>query len=216
MSGTTDKADVPRQPRQSKHKREAIVRAALDLFSVQGYESVTVDRIAERAGVSRRTFFDYFPAKDALLFAVRRGTEDRLANLVAEQPLHLDALTAIERAWTDVVEWTDDVPDIEGQRHRVELLLKAADASFVLRGKQYEAHATFERALARGLARRHGRRKPLADDVLAAVIGQAVLSVAVTRWAGDPRLDRRETIAEAFSSARAIVAGNDPNVQGRS
>ncbi len=48
--------------------REALVSAALDLFLAKGYEETTVDEIAERAGVGRRTFFRYFPSKDDVVF----------------------------------------------------------------------------------------------------------------------------------------------------
>lgn len=48
--------------------RAAIVDAALTLFGEQGFTETTVDAIAEQANVARRTFFRYFPAKEAVLF----------------------------------------------------------------------------------------------------------------------------------------------------
>lgn len=61
---------------QKKAKaREALGRAALDLFTQNGFESTTVDAIAERAGVSRRSFFRYFPSKESAAFPAQ---EERL------------------------------------------------------------------------------------------------------------------------------------------
>ncbi len=48
--------------------RERIASAARDLFAERGYEQTTVEAIAERAGVGRRTFFRYFRAKDDVIF----------------------------------------------------------------------------------------------------------------------------------------------------
>src|SRR3954464_10166332 len=48
--------------------RDRIPAAARDLFASQGYERTTVEAIAERAGVSRRTFFRHFRSKDDAIF----------------------------------------------------------------------------------------------------------------------------------------------------
>ncbi|HEY1278936.1 MAG TPA: TetR family transcriptional regulator [Acidimicrobiales bacterium] len=46
----------------------AIRGAALQLMTERGYEATSTDDIARAAGVSRRTFFNYFPTKEAVLF----------------------------------------------------------------------------------------------------------------------------------------------------
>src|SRR4051812_1705569 len=43
--------------------RARVERAALDLFTVRGFENVTSDEVADLAGISRRTFFRYFATK---------------------------------------------------------------------------------------------------------------------------------------------------------
>jgi AcrR family transcriptional regulator len=48
--------------------RARIAAAAFDLFAAQGYDGTTVDAIAERAGIARRTFFRYFRSKDDVIF----------------------------------------------------------------------------------------------------------------------------------------------------
>jgi AcrR family transcriptional regulator len=48
--------------------RARIAAAAFELFAAQGYDGTTVDAIAERAGIARRTFFRYFRSKDDVIF----------------------------------------------------------------------------------------------------------------------------------------------------
>jgi AcrR family transcriptional regulator len=48
--------------------RARIAQAALELFERQGYVGTTIDEIAEAAGVGRRTIFEHFPTKQAMLF----------------------------------------------------------------------------------------------------------------------------------------------------
>ena len=47
-------------------KRDAILSAAGEAFRADGFAATTMDRIAERAGVSKRTVYNHFPSKDAL------------------------------------------------------------------------------------------------------------------------------------------------------
>ncbi|MGA7418661.1 MAG: TetR family transcriptional regulator [Acidimicrobiales bacterium] len=54
--------------RKARETRARIAKAALELFVRQGYAETTMDQIAEAADVGRRTIFDYFPAKEAILF----------------------------------------------------------------------------------------------------------------------------------------------------
>ncbi len=53
----------PARGRRPSTSREALARAALDLFAARGYDDTTVDDIAGAVGVSRRTFFRYFDSK---------------------------------------------------------------------------------------------------------------------------------------------------------
>ncbi len=49
--------------------RSDIVEAAMTLFGESGFDATTIDEIARRAGIGRRTFFRYFPTKEAVLFS---------------------------------------------------------------------------------------------------------------------------------------------------
>ena len=63
--------------RIQKKNRKAILDAALEVFSAHGFRGSTIDRIAERAGLSKPNLLYYFPSKDAIYVAV---LEDTLAS----------------------------------------------------------------------------------------------------------------------------------------
>jgi AcrR family transcriptional regulator len=84
--------------------RERLVVAAVDLFTEQGYDATTVTQIAERAGVTKSTFFRHFPDKRELLVAGQETLSRLLAEGIAEAPGDASPLEAVaiglERAST--------------------------------------------------------------------------------------------------------------------
>jgi AcrR family transcriptional regulator len=75
--------------------RERLVLAAVDLFSEQGYDETTVTQIAERAGVTKSTFFRHFPDKRELLVAGQETLSRLLASGIAEAPADATPLDAV-------------------------------------------------------------------------------------------------------------------------
>ena len=75
--------------------RERLVLAAVDLFTEQGYDATTVAQIAERAGVTKSTFFRYFPDKRELLVAGQETLSRLLAEGIAEAPVSASPLEAV-------------------------------------------------------------------------------------------------------------------------
>ncbi len=78
--------------------------AAVDLFTEQGYDATTVAQIAERAGVTKSTFFRHFPDKRELLVAGQETLGRLLSEGIAEAPGNATPLQAVaaglERAAT--------------------------------------------------------------------------------------------------------------------
>ena len=81
--------------RKKQETREALTRAALELFAERGYDETTLAEIAEAAGVSTRTIFAYFPSKEDILFATTEAMCDALGDALRERPEGTDALTAL-------------------------------------------------------------------------------------------------------------------------
>jgi AcrR family transcriptional regulator len=75
--------------------RERLVVAAVDLFAEQGYDATTVAQIAERAGMTKSTFFRYFPDKRELLSAGQETLARLLAEGIAEAPAGASPLEAV-------------------------------------------------------------------------------------------------------------------------
>jgi AcrR family transcriptional regulator len=84
--------------------RERLVVAAVDLFTEQGYDDTTVTQIAERAGLTRSTFFRHFSDKRELLVAGQETLSKLLADGISEAPPDASPLEAVaaglERAST--------------------------------------------------------------------------------------------------------------------
>jgi len=84
---THDSGLTPRKrPRQRRAREtvDAILEAAAQVFGEAGYGEVTTNRIAERAGVSIGSLYQYFPNKNALLVAlVEREVEQGIEHMAA-------------------------------------------------------------------------------------------------------------------------------------
>lgn len=75
--------------------RERLVLAAVELFTEQGYDATTVTEIAERAGVTKSTFFRYFPDKRELLVAGQDTLSRLLTEGIAEAPESASPMEAV-------------------------------------------------------------------------------------------------------------------------
>src|SRR3954469_15561966 len=75
--------------------RERLVVAAIDLFTEQGYDATTVAQIAQRAGVTKSTFFRHFPDKRELLVAGQDALSRLLSEGIAEAPEDASPLQAV-------------------------------------------------------------------------------------------------------------------------
>ncbi|GLX48757.1 TetR family transcriptional regulator [Streptomyces hygroscopicus subsp. hygroscopicus] len=77
---------------------QRLVVAAVDLFTEQGYDATTVTQIAERAGVTKSTFFRYFSDKRELLVAGQETLSRLLADGITEAPASASPLQAVAAA----------------------------------------------------------------------------------------------------------------------
>ena len=104
--------------RKKRETREAITRAAWKLFARRGFDAVTVADIARAAKVSEKTVFNYFPAKEDLVFGAGMQRTAALIEAVRARPPG-DSIVEPFRRWTmdyldrvehDPVESTTAIP----------------------------------------------------------------------------------------------------------
>ena len=165
--------------RWEPNARGRLERAALELYAERGFEQTTVAEIAERAGLTERTFFRYFADKREVLFAGGANLQEFLVSAVASAP--------------------DSAPPIEA----VAAALEGAGA--LLQERELIKLASLASALATAL-RERGVTGPAAS--LAAEAGIAVFKIAFERWVGgtsQPDLPR--LIRESFDDLKAVTAG---------
>src|SRR3982751_3438530 len=86
---------MSRMGRWEPGARERLVAAAVDLFVEQGYDETTVAQIAERAGVTRSTFFRHFPDKRDVLVAGQAVMSALLAEGIRDAAADATPLDAV-------------------------------------------------------------------------------------------------------------------------
>jgi len=87
---------VGRRESKRRETRDALIASATKLFAENGYQATTVADIATDAGVAPRTFFGYFPTKEAVLFVPLDALASDFEHALATSPD--DALTTL-RSW---------------------------------------------------------------------------------------------------------------------
>ena len=93
MSETTS-----RREQNKARTRQAMVDAAREIARERGLDDVTAEDIADRAGVSRRTFFNYFSGIEAVVAAGLAGPLERMADALRRRPAEEEPLVAIHAA----------------------------------------------------------------------------------------------------------------------
>ncbi|WP_310631044.1 TetR/AcrR family transcriptional regulator [Paraburkholderia sp.] len=93
-------ADTPQ--RLTDRKRAAILEAAIEEFLAAGYDATSMDRIAARASVSKRTVYNHFPSKEALFAAILHRLWDAALTGAApayraDAPLRAQLLDLLQR-----------------------------------------------------------------------------------------------------------------------
>ena len=92
--------------RKKQRTREQIIEAAMGLFAERGYHATTIADIARAADVAPRTFFSYFPSKEAVVFHNVDRDLDALASALRNRPAGETVFDALRR-WIDSMfeEW---------------------------------------------------------------------------------------------------------------
>jgi AcrR family transcriptional regulator len=181
--------------------RDRLVVAAVDLFIEHGYDATTVAQIADRAGVTKSTFFRHFPDKRELLVAGQETLSTLLADGIAEAPATASPLAAVaaglERASSEMGPMNREL----GPR------LKAAiAASTELQERDALKSVGLAAAMTTALV---ARGVPEATAQLAGELGVLAFKRGFAQWSGSDRDDdgglARHAVA-ALAELRAATA----------
>src|ERR1700677_4677933 len=144
---------VDRQQRRKRRTREAIQKAAFELFAERGYRETTINDIAERADVAPRTVTVHFPAKEELLLAAEPFTLDSLRVRLSARGPHESALETL-RAWMSTTMTEVETDESDGDGHfweRRALRAHIINNEPELRGRSRASYYPFERLLAEAI-----------------------------------------------------------------
>jgi AcrR family transcriptional regulator len=96
-----------------ERRREALVAAARELFLERGVDRVTIDDIADRCAVTRRTVYRYFATREQVALAVEVDVLKRWARLLAERSPSWTGTGAqrLRAAFADIEQLVDDAAD---------------------------------------------------------------------------------------------------------
>ena len=182
-------------PRSGQEARRRLQEAALELYLDRGYDATTTAQIAERAGVTERTFFRHFADKREVFFDGEAGLRDALVQAIAEAPEGSPPLAVLREAFSAVL------PIIEGNRPLLGPRAKVIAATPQLRERELAKVEALNHAMADAL-RERGLSESLA--LLAAKIGTAAFERAAREWRAHPSRDPRELLAESFAEVHAL------------
>lgn len=187
---------------------QRLVVAAVDLFSEQGYDATTVTQIAERAGVTKSTFFRHFSDKRELLVAGQETLSRLLAEGIAEAPASASPLQAVAAGLERAAGAMGPANRELGPR-----IAAAVAASTELQERDTLksvglAAAMTDALLARGV--------PKATALLAGELGVLAFKQGYARWAEDDSAsgDSAELASHALAALaelKAAAASLDPS-----
>lgn len=156
--------------------RGRLERAALELYRERGFDNTTVAEIAERAGLTKRTYFRHFPDKREVLFAGETELRQLLVSTVADAPASMPLLDVIGAGLDAAARLVQTDRDLARQRAAV------IAASLELRERELAKYAALSTALAEAL-RQRGVEAPTA--ALVAEVAIAVFRRAFAQWIDD-------------------------------
>ncbi|MER5471107.1 TetR family transcriptional regulator [Streptomyces sp. NPDC002685] len=185
--------------RWEPNARGRLERAALELYVERGFERTSVAEIAERAGLTERTFFRHYADKREVLFAGSSALQELLVGAVARAPEPATPMEAVAAALAAAAGVLQERQEHARRRQAV------IDANAELQERELIKLASLAAALADALRQRG------VDDAsasLAAEVGIAIFKIAFRRWVERTEdKDLSRFIEESLAGLKAVTAG---------
>jgi AcrR family transcriptional regulator len=178
--------------------RGRLTRAALELYAECGYEQTTVVDIAQRAGVTERTFFRHFADKREVLFDGSAALQQLVVDAIAAAPASVAPIDVVAGAFEAAAPVLEERREFAAQRSAT----IAANPS--LQERELLKLATLGAAAADAL---RGRGVPDPAAGLAAEAGVTVFRIGFESWISRPSGDLASCIRKALEQLKAVAAG---------
>jgi AcrR family transcriptional regulator len=192
--------------RKKRQTRRALGLAAMRLAVDRGLQNVRIEDVAAQAGVSTRTFNNYFSGKYEAICALAVDRARQIGDDLRARP-------AGEPFWRAVTQavlaqyGVDDVPDAEWTAG-----VRLVNGEPALIGEHLKAQAEMERTLAAAIAE---RLEAGADDLLPRIVAGAVtiaMDAALERWlAADPPIAMSPLVRGHLRSVAACLTVPEPS-----
>jgi AcrR family transcriptional regulator len=187
--------------RWQPNPRDRLQQAALELYSEQGFDRTTVAEIAQRAGLTERTFFRHFADKREVVFWGEDALHELFVEGVGGASDSASAIEAVAAGLEATLAYFEPIPrEMASQRQAV----IAANAAL------QERELIKYSSLAAGIADKLHRRG--FSDLAANLVGAtavAVFKAAVERWVDDTDgSDLSQHVHEALIELKALASGN--------
>ena len=185
--------------RWEPNARGRLEEAALELYSERGFDETTVAEIAERAGLTERTFFRHFADKREVLFGGQDALLELFVNHIVDAPGSISPIDAVGAALAAAG------PVFEDRHKHARRRQAIIAANPRLQERELIKLASMAAAIAGAL-----RRRGVADSAakLTAEAGVAVFKVAFERWIDGGRRDQLpQFIRESLDELKAVSRG---------
>ncbi|WP_159450102.1 TetR family transcriptional regulator [Demequina sp. NBRC 110056] len=193
--------------RKRRLARNATQKAAIELSLEHGVEAVTVEMICDAAGISPRTFYNYFPSRELALLG---DPKPRPAAAQIDAFLAMEGVSDVEACAALIAQaWIASEPDRDLFRKRRRLLDANPELAAVDWGRRIDSRAEYADLAQRRLAMREPHRDAadLATDAeLTVSLAMGMLQVLAKTWARAEREpDVASLIHEYFPRVRRLT-----------
>lgn len=194
----------PRLGRRRSTTPHHITDVAIDLFAAHGFDDVSVDDVAQAAGIARRTVFRYYASKSAIPWGDFDAHLQHLRQLLDAVEPHVplsDALRAALLAFN-----TFDESETARHRQRMRVILQTAE----LQAYSMTMYAGWREVIAAFVANRTGRNT---TGLLPQTAAWTMLGVALSayeHWLAGESASLPQALGDAFDVVRAGLDALDP------
>jgi TetR/AcrR family transcriptional regulator, regulator of mycofactocin system len=182
--------------RRRSTTRHQIADVAIELFAARGFDEVSVEDVAQAAGIARRTLFRYYPSKNAIPWGEFDAHLQHLRELLSA----VDPSVSTEQALRGALLAFNTFDESEVRRHR--LRMQVILRTTALQAYSITMYAGWREVIAEFVAAEH-RMKP--DDLVPQTIAWSMLGVALSayeHWLADETVSLTQALADAFDVVR--------------